>query len=190
MTETVEPTPSEQSTASDQAVETAVADVQRANVTETEEVRHTRGRASKPWVSLGARLLLAGVLGAAGLLKLGDPDASVRAVSAYDLLPYDLERTIGYGLPFVEIALALLLLVGLATRFAAAATGVLMLVFIAAVASAWARGLSIDCGCFGGGGQVDPDQTAYLEEIARDGALVLLAGWLVIFPISKFAVDR
>ena len=41
------------------------------------------------------------------------------------------------------------------------ATAVLLVVFIAAVASAAARGLSIDCGCFGGGGPVPPGQTAY-----------------------------
>ena len=130
------------------------------------------------------------MLGAAGLLKVGDPAASVRAVTAYDLLPYDVERIIGYGLPFVEIALAALLLVGLATRFAASASAVLVIAFIAAVASAWARGLAIDCGCFGGGGQVDPDQTRYVEEIARDAGLLVLAGWLVIFPTSRFALDR
>lgn len=129
------------------------------------------------------------MLGAAGLLKIADPDASVRAVAAYELLPYSAERIIGYGLPFAEIALALLLLLGLATRFAAATSGLLMIAFIAAVGAAWVRGLSIDCGCFGGGGQVAPDQTRYLEEILRDAGLLLLAGWLVMFPVSTYALD-
>jgi hypothetical protein len=55
-------------------------------------------------------------------------------------------------------------------------------VFIAGVTQAWARGLSIDCGCFGGGGAVAPDQTTYGLELLRDAGFLLLAGWLVVRP--------
>jgi hypothetical protein len=42
--------------------------------------------------------------------------------------------------------------------------------------------LSIDCGCFGGGGAVEPGQTTYGLELLRDAAFLLLAGWLVGRP--------
>ena len=150
----------------------------------------TRLRAAVPWISTIARLLLGGVLLVAGALKAADPQASVAAVRAYELLPNGLETLVGWGLPFVEVALGLLLLAGVATRPAAAASGLLMLVFLAGVASAAARGLSIDCGCFGGGGAVPPDQTAYGREIARDLGLVLTAGWLVARPQSRWSLER
>jgi uncharacterized membrane protein YphA (DoxX/SURF4 family) len=140
-------------------------------------------------VSTGARLVLGGVLLVAGAIKVADPVASEQAVAAYELLPHALETPVGWGLPFVEVALGLLLLVGYGTRIAAAAAGILMVLFIAAVGSAWARGLSIDCGCFGGGGQVAPGQTRYLQEILRDLGLLALAAWLVRFPRSWFALD-
>ena len=57
----------------------------------------------------------------AGALKVVDPQASVAAVRAYELLPTGLETLVGWGLPFVEVALGLLLLAGLGTRPAAAA---------------------------------------------------------------------
>ena len=106
------------------------------------------------------------------------------------LLPYartaccrtSLATIVGWGLPFAEIALGLLLLAGIATRVVAAASAILLVIFIAAVASAAARGLSIDCGCFGGGGEVAPGQTAYGIEILRDIGLLLLAVWLVWQP--------
>jgi uncharacterized membrane protein YphA (DoxX/SURF4 family) len=140
-------------------------------------------------VSTAARLVLGAVLVVAGAVKVGDPDASVRAVEAYELLPSAPATVVGWGLPFLEVAIGLLLLVGLGTRPAALAGGVLMAVFIAAVASAWARGLTIDCGCFGGGGQVAPGQTAYLQEILRDLGLLALAGWLVRYPGSRLALQ-
>ena len=141
-----------------------------------------------PWVSLVARLVLGGVMLVAGALKVTDPEVAAQAVRAYELLPSGFDSIVGLVLPFVEIAIGLLLIVGYGVRPAAAVAGVFMLVFIAAVSSAWARGLAIDCGCFGGGGQVAPGQTKYLQEILRDAGLLVLAGWLWFNPVSKFAV--
>lgn len=142
------------------------------------------------WVSTAARLVLGGVFLVAGALKVIDPQSSVAAVRAYRLLPSSLTTIVGWGLPFAEIALGVLLLIGVATRAVAAASAVLLVVFIAAVASAAARGLSIDCGCFGGGGDVAPGQTAYGIEIVRDVGLLLLAVWLVWQPRSRLTLDR
>ncbi|HMO11243.1 MAG TPA: DoxX family membrane protein [Actinotalea sp.] len=75
----------------------------------------------QPWVSTTLRLVLAGICLWAGLAKIGDLAASVRAVRAFELLPEVLAKPVGYGLPVVEILLGLLLLGGLLTRYAAAA---------------------------------------------------------------------
>jgi len=83
-----------------------------------------------------------------------------------------------------------LLILGIGVRFSALAGGALMVVFIAAISQAWARGLSIDCGCFGGGGTVDPGETKYLSEILRDTGLALLALYLVRYPLTRFAVEK
>jgi uncharacterized membrane protein YphA (DoxX/SURF4 family) len=142
------------------------------------------------WASTAARLVLGGVFLVAGGLKVIDPQSSVAAVRAYRLLPSSLVTIVGWGLPFAEIALGVLLLAGVATRLIAVASAILLLVFIAAVTSAAARGLSIDCGCFGGGGDVAPGQTAYGTEIVRDVGLLLLAAWLVWQPRSRLTLDR
>jgi uncharacterized membrane protein YphA (DoxX/SURF4 family) len=92
-------------------------------------------------------------------------------------------------LPFLEIALGLLLLLGIGTRLVAVVSGALLLVFIAGVAQAWARGLSIDCGCFGGGGAVAPGATAYVQEIVRDIGFLTLAAWLVVRPHTLLSMD-
>lgn len=137
-----------------------------------------------------ARLVLAAVFVVAGALKVGDPQSAVQAVRAYQLLPAALDSVVGWGLPFLEIALGLLLAAGLGTRIAAGAAAVLLVVFVAAVASAAARGLSLDCGCFGRGGTVAPGQTSYLSEIVRDLGLLVLTGWLIRHPESLLSFDR
>ena len=140
------------------------------------------------WGSTVVRIALGGVLVAAGALKALDPQSSVAAVRAYRLLPKALETVVGWALPFAEIALGLLLMAGIATRVLAVLSAGLLVIFIGAVISAAARGLSIDCGCFGGGGEVPAGGTAYGVEIARDLGFLTLAGWLVRHPRSRFAL--
>jgi protein-disulfide isomerase len=146
---------------------------------------------AREWLATAARLLLAGVWLWAGLAKIGDPAASVRAVRAYRLLPEWLAQGVGYGLPVLELTLAALLLAGLATRVAAAVSAALLAVFLAGMVSAAARGLQIECGCFGGGGDLAAGQsTAYTWEIVRDAALLLLALALARWPRSRLALDN
>ncbi|HEX6501048.1 MAG TPA: MauE/DoxX family redox-associated membrane protein [Micromonosporaceae bacterium] len=160
------------------------------NATATTEAAG-RWTTARPWVALVARLVLAGVFLAAGATKVGDLAGSGRAVNAYRILPFDVAMAVGAALPFIEIALGVLLLLGVATRVAAAVTGALLVVYIAGIASVWARGLSIDCGCFGTGGELAQGQSpTYGLEIARDVGLLILAGFLVVAPISRFSVDN
>ena len=142
------------------------------------------------WVGLFARLALGGVLIVAGALKIPTPYKAAAAMRAYELLPNSLASVFGYILPWFEVGLGLLLILGVATRFSGLIGGLLMLLFIGAIGSAWARGLSIDCGCFGGGGEIDPKDTKYLEEIIRDFALAICGIYLYFRPYSRFALDN
>ncbi len=135
------------------------------------------------------RLVLGGVLVVAGALKVTNLPASALAVHAYRLLPYELGQAVGYALPILELAIGILLLLGLFTRAAALVGTVLMAAFVIGIASAWARGLAIDCGCFGGGGAIAPESTAYPEELTRDVLLAAAGAWLVRRPHTAYGLD-
>lgn len=152
--------------------------------------RAARWPAVRPWLGVAARLGLAAVWLVAGAAKIDDLAASGRAVNAYQVMPYALATVIGAALPFVELALGVLLLVGLATRLAAGVSAALLVVFIAGITSAWSRGLAIDCGCFGSGGQLAAGQApSYLPEILRDLGFLVLAGFLLTWPRTPFSMD-
>lgn len=136
-----------------------------------------------------ARLGLAAVWIASGAIKLFDPHGTVASVKAYQLVPDDLVSVVAGVLPFLELALGLLLLFGIGTRLVAVLSGIVLLVYIAGIAQSWARGLTIDCGCFGGGGQVAAGQTHYPQEILRDTGFLLLAAWLTVRPRTFASVD-
>lgn len=134
--------------------------------------------------------MVGGVWVVAGLLKLPDPADNVLAVRAYDLLPESVVPLVGHALPVVEILVGLCLLLGLLTRGSAVLSSVLLALFVVGIASAWARGLSIECGCFGGGaGPAQNAQAKYPWEIARDLGLLALSAWLVWRPRTRWALD-
>ena len=147
-------------------------------------------KVAQPWLTLLARLILGAVLLVAGALKVPNLPKSAMAVRAYEMLPIPIANFLGYTLPWIEIGLGLLLIVGVTVKISGALGALTMLAFIIAIAQAWARGLSIDCGCFGGGGTIDPEDTKYLSEIIRDIGLLALGIFLYLYPKGRFAIEK
>jgi uncharacterized membrane protein YphA (DoxX/SURF4 family) len=147
-------------------------------------------KVAQPWLTLLARLILGAVLLVAGALKVPNLPKSAMAVRAYEMLPIPIANFLGYTLPWIEIGLGLLLIVGVTVKISGALGALTMLAFIIAIAQAWARGLSIDCGCFGGGGTIDPEDTKYLSEIIRDIGLMGLGIFLYLYPKGRFAIEK
>jgi uncharacterized membrane protein YphA (DoxX/SURF4 family) len=140
-------------------------------------------------VSTVARIGAGGVFAVSGFTKVVDIDGTIRSVRAYQLLPESIVPTVGSGLPVLELALAALLLTGLLTRVAAVITVPLCAAFFFGVASAWARGLSIECGCFGNGGLTPHPVPGYIRELVINGLMILAAGWLIRRPASRWSLD-
>jgi len=90
-------------------------------------------------------------------------------------------------LPLFEIVTGLLLMLGLFTRVAGIATALLAALFIAAMAQAKARGLQIDCGCFGGGGT---GAGVTWWDLARDVPVLLVGIYLATRPTGPFQLDQ
>lgn len=143
----------------------------------------------KHYLVWAARLCVAGLFVYAGLLKVVNPSAFLADIENYRLLPYGVAVATALYLPFVEITAGIGMLVAPLRREAVLLLGSMLIVFIVAIASAWARGLDITCGCFGGS-QDEPASYTWL--IFRDllilGAVVLggvrpHAGGGTVFPI-------
>jgi putative oxidoreductase len=119
---------------------------------------------------------LAGVFGYAGSLKLRDPAAFATDIENYQLLSSGPSALLAVYLPWLELLLAAGLLLPRWRRSAGLLVIVLMAVFTVAVLAAMARGLNIDCGCFG------HDAASLHWALVRDVALLLLA--LGVFKLS------
>lgn len=145
-----------------------------------------------PLVGTLFRVILAFVFLYAGGVKLIEDHGARDAIMAYRLIPPSFAPVLGYVLPLVEIGLGLLLLVGLFIKEAGLASAIIMFLFIIGIASVWIRGYSIDCGCFGGGGDISPEgrSARYATEIVRDAVFTLMGFWLYRWPSTLVALEK
>lgn len=142
------------------------------------------------WAGLLARLVTGGVWIVAGALKVTDPAASIAAVRAYQLLPSSVAEAVGLTLPALELVVGLALVLGVLARGAGVVSALLFVAFIIGIASVWARGIEIDCGCFGGGGAKADAASSYPWEIARDVALLAASAYVALLPRTRLALDN
>jgi len=128
-------------------------------------------------VVLLARIALGAVFLYAGAIKAFDARGFADDIANYQLLPGLLVPTVAAALPWVEMAAGLSLVLGRWSRGAALLVGGLMTAFTLALLQAFARGIDLTCGCFGG------DAPADWTTLVRD--LVLLAGAAFVFAFDR-----
>jgi uncharacterized membrane protein YphA (DoxX/SURF4 family) len=95
------------------------------------------------------QVILGIVFAWAALAKIGDPRAFAADVHNFRLVPVALENLVAVTLPWVELVAAMALVLGVRARSGAVVSLLLMALFTVAVAAAVARGLDVECGCFG-----------------------------------------
>lgn len=106
----------------------------------------------------------------AAVPKILRPDEFADAINNYRILPYFLVNIMAICLPWVELFFGTFLVLGIRIKAASFGVLLLMVVFIAAILSAWARGIDINCGCFGTG-----SETISYKEIIRDIIFFIMA---------------
>ena len=134
------------------------------------------------------RASLGGIFIYAGVLKVVDAQQFAVDVQNYQLTPW-LDRwalgvtswtisiVIAMYLPWLELFAGLALLARRLYRGALLASGALAIVFLAAIGSAWWRGLDITCGCFGR----EENATNFGAHVALNLAMLAATAALALF---------
>ncbi|MFC1994329.1 MauE/DoxX family redox-associated membrane protein, partial [Chloroflexota bacterium] len=120
-------------------------------------------------VLLASRLLLGSILIAASLGKLANPDAFVNLVASYNILPESLAQPFGICLPWVELIVGAMLILGVFPRLASGISIMLIASFMIASSSSLLSGAGASCGCFG---EVMP--LSHTQSLLVDGAMLLM----------------
>jgi uncharacterized membrane protein YphA (DoxX/SURF4 family) len=102
-------------------------------------------------------------------------------INSYEMLSPQNALLLARVLPWLEVALGLLLISGIALRWVGSVTTALLIVFMYALARAAVKGLAINCGCFGN------ESTSPARELAVDSLLLLTA---VAITVNAFLSHR
>ncbi|AWB83033.1 hypothetical protein C3B44_09590 [Corynebacterium yudongzhengii] len=134
-------------------------------------------------VSFVARFYMAFIWIAAGLSKVGQTMTVSQTIAAYEIFTPEFSYLLAQLIGPLEIGGGLLLLFGVFLRQSAAVSLGVLVLFILGLSWAWANGLEISCGCFGG-----EDATNIPVTIVRDIGYVALSVWAIWRPYRRFAV--
>ncbi len=96
------------------------------------------------------------------------------AITGYQIVPENLIYPTAQILPWLEIALGVVILSGLEIRWSSVVAAGLMLFFIVLLSITLFRGIETNCGCFGFGDRIT------WKTIVRDGSFLIPALLLVI----------
>jgi len=123
------------------------------------------------------RLVLGGIFIYAAYTKLREPwQLFAAGIRSYEVLPMQAADLLARTLPWFELLLGVLLIVGRWLRVSTVAVSGLLLVFFTLMVRAHVKGQTIDCGCFG------PGETISWKTLLRDGSM--LAGSLVVTLVA------
>ncbi len=118
------------------------------------------------------RILLAGIFLYTGYIKLESPLQFAAVLSSYKLFPDWIILPLSDYFPWVEIGLAVLLLIGWKIRYVSLAACGLLMTFIIVLALTYLRGIDANCGCFSFDDRITP------LTIARDALILIPALYL------------
>ena len=138
----------------------------------------------KPISRLLARWLLAWIFIRAGLPKIADPLSFASSIEAIRIVSGTLVLWVALLLPWLELVIGLGIMIPWLKRASALIMTALLSLFIVLHASAWFRGLDLNCGCFG----LSEDSPNYAWLILRNLGLFGLS--LFIFLTWSDPSDR
>jgi uncharacterized membrane protein YphA (DoxX/SURF4 family) len=139
------------------------------------------------WLTVRVQFVLAAFFVVAGLAKIADPPGFAHEIHNYGLVPGPFVNAMALVLPWLEVITGVALFLGMARRSATRILGILLIVFIAALAINLARGKPVDCGCFGISTvqKTDADRLKEMKlVILRDVGLLLLA-WQILYATKR-----
>ncbi len=124
-------------------------------------------------IALLLRIVLGVVFVYAAWTKIREPwELFALAINSYQLLPLRAVEFVARTLPWFELAIGIMLIVGRGLRISATVTSLLLLVFFGLIVRAYAKGMEINCGCFGN------NEPISWWTMLRDGSM--LAGSLLL----------
>jgi uncharacterized membrane protein YphA (DoxX/SURF4 family) len=138
------------------------------------------------YINLIIRIVVGFVFVIFGASKIAEPALFAKDISNYDMLWHNFINLSAIILPWIEIISGLFLMFGIRLKANILLIAAMLLVFNAAVAVAWARGLDINCGCYSN----VAEQKVGMEKLAENFAMIFALAFIFFFPNNKISLEK
>lgn len=136
------------------------------------------------YINLIIRLVVGTVFIFTGISKIVSPSLFAKDISNYAMLPTQLVNLMAIILPWIELVSGILFIVGIKIKANLILIAGMLLMFNIAVATAWARGLDINCGCFSD----VASQKVGIQKLSENFAMLAGLTFMFIFPNNKLTL--
>lgn len=131
-------------------------------------------------IFIGALFIIASVT------KIPDTARFADSISNYKILPEFMLMPMAIIVPWIQLIAGIMIVLDVYARSSAFILSGLLVVYIIAIASAWARGIDIDCGCFDLLTKFGLEERVGWEAIVRDFIFLLFPGNVFLFDKNGF----
>ena len=129
---------------------------------------------------LASRIVLGAIFVYAAYIKLRDPwQLFAMSIDSYQVLPLSMAETAARVIPWIELAIGLMLIAGIWLRISGTIVSLMLLTFFTLMVRAYSKGMQINCGCFG------PGEAISWKTLLRDGSMAAAAIAMTSFAFLK-----
>jgi putative oxidoreductase len=133
-------------------------------------------------ISIGVLFILSSVT------KIPDTARFADSIANYKILPQVLLMPMAVIVPWIQMIAGILIILDIYAKSSAFILSGLLVTYIIAIASAWARGIDIECGCFDLLTKFGLEERVGLEAIIRDLVFLAFPGIVFLFDKNGFNI--
>jgi len=136
-------------------------------------------------INLLIRIIVGSIFIITGISKIIDPVLFAKEITFYRMLPDFSINLIAIILPWIELVVGVLFILGVRVKANILILAGMLLMFNFAVSVAWARGLNINCGCFSNLAK----ETVGLGKLSENFAMFFALVFMFFFPNNRFSLE-
>jgi len=140
---------------------------------------------NNPILLLIFRLVVGFIFLSFGASKIGIADQFAADIAKYAIMPEFSLNIVAMVLPWLEIVVGILLILGVRLRASAIFSILLLLTFISFVGFAMMMGFDINCGC----SSTNPQKVG-IPKLLENSGLMILSAVIFLFPNQKFTLEE
>ena len=141
------------------------------------------------WLGLPARLYLGMVFLLACYHKILHPGTFAVDVATYQFLPLSTVNLFALTVPWIELVVGIMLVLGLRVQACGLIVSGLMVSFMVALGWALHLGLDMSCGCFASQAATEDDPISW-HTLVRDSVWLVLGLYVMLFDRHPIGLER